>query len=154
MLNYIWPILILCSFIYAIFSGNVQNLNSSIFESLEEVITLSMTLVGTMCLWWGLMEIVKNTSIMKKIIRMLRPVLNWLFPESKNKGRVSFLLRTSWVWEAAHWLGQPFQQHGLHKGRCRFCNAPVLSKSRGRVPGKPIRVLLTALLDSDDYFSA
>lgn len=84
MLNYIWPILILASFIYAIFSGNVQNLNSSIFESLEEVITLSMTLVGTMCLWCGLMEIVKNTSIMKKIIRMLRPVLNWLFPESKN----------------------------------------------------------------------
>ena len=61
MLNYIWPILILASFIYAIFSGNVQNLNSSIFESLEEVITLSMTLVGTMCLWCGLMEIVKNT---------------------------------------------------------------------------------------------
>ena len=84
MLNYIWPILILASFIYAIFSGNVQNLNSSIFESLEEVITLSMTLVGTMCLWCGLMEIVKNTSIMKKIIIMLRPVLNWLFPESKN----------------------------------------------------------------------
>ena len=66
MLNYIWPILILASFIYAIFSGNVQNLNSSIFKSLEEVITLSMTLVGTMCLWCGLMEIVKNTSIMKK----------------------------------------------------------------------------------------
>lgn len=55
MLNYIWPILILASFIYAIFSGNVQNLNSSIFKSLEEVITLSMTLVGTMCLWCGLM---------------------------------------------------------------------------------------------------
>ena len=72
MLNYIWPILILASFIYAIFSGNVQNLNSSIFKSLEEVITLSMTLVGTMCLWCGLMEIVKNTSIMKKIIKKLK----------------------------------------------------------------------------------
>ena len=84
MLNYIWPILILISFIYAIFSGNIQNLNSSIFESLESVITLSMTLVGTMCLWCGLMEIVKNTSLMKKLIKILRPILNWLFPESKN----------------------------------------------------------------------
>ena len=84
MLNYIWPILILISFIYAIFSGNIQNLNSSIFESLESVITLSMTLVGTMCLWCGLMEIVKNISLMKKLIKILRPILNWLFPESKN----------------------------------------------------------------------
>ena len=84
MLNYIWPILILCSFIYAIFSGNIENVNNSIFESLDEVISISMTLVGTMCLWCGLMEIVKNTSIMKKLVKLLRPILNWLFPESKN----------------------------------------------------------------------
>ena len=79
-----WPILIICSFGYAIISGNIENVNNSIFESLEEVISLSMTLVGTMCLWCGLMEIVKNTSIMKKLIKLLRPILNWLFPESKN----------------------------------------------------------------------
>ena len=84
MLNYIWPVLILCSFIYAILSGNIENINNSIFESLEEVITLSMTLVGTMCLWCGLIEIVKNTSIMPKLIKLLKPILNILFPESKN----------------------------------------------------------------------
>ena len=84
MLNYIWPLIILCSFIYAIISGNIENLNNSIFESLEEVITLSMTLVGTMCLWCGLMEIAKNTSIMDKMTRFLRPVLVWLFPDAKN----------------------------------------------------------------------
>lgn len=84
MLNYIWPLIILCSFIYAIISGNIENLNNSIFESLEEVITLSMTLVGTMCLWCGLMEIVKNTSTMDKMTRVLRPILVWLFPDAKN----------------------------------------------------------------------
>lgn len=84
MLNYIWPLLILCSFIYAIISGNIEKLNNSIFDSLEEVITLSMTLVGTMCLWCGLMEIVKNTSIMSKLTKLLRPVLGWLFPDAKN----------------------------------------------------------------------
>lgn len=84
MLNYIWPILILCSFFYAIISGNIENINNSIFKSLEDVITLSMTLVGTMCLWCGLMEIVKNTSLIKKINKLLRPILNWLFPDSIN----------------------------------------------------------------------
>ena len=84
MVNYIWPILILCSFIFSIISGNIENVNNSIFDSLQEVITLSMTLVGTMCLWCGLMEIVKNTSIMSKLVQILRPVLEWLFPDSKN----------------------------------------------------------------------
>lgn len=84
MLNYIWPILIICSFIYAIISGNIESVNNSIFNSLEEVITISMTLVGTMCLWCGLMEIVKNTSIIKKLTKILSPILNWLFPDSKN----------------------------------------------------------------------
>lgn len=84
MLNYIWPILILCSFFYSVISGNIENINKSIFESLEEVITISMTLIGTMCLWCGLMEIVKNTSLIRKITKILRPILNWIFPDSKN----------------------------------------------------------------------
>ena len=84
MLNYIWPILIICSFFYSIISGNIENINNSIFESLEDVINLSMTLVGTMCLWCGLMEIVKNTSLIKKLTKMLRPILNWIFPDSKD----------------------------------------------------------------------
>ena len=83
MLNYIWPILIISSFIYSIFSGKVEELNSSIFNSFEEVINLCMTLVGTMCLWCGLMEIVKNTSIMQKLKKLLKPILEWLFPDVK-----------------------------------------------------------------------
>lgn len=35
MLNKIWPIFIIVSIIYAIFSGNLEQLNNSIFESTE-----------------------------------------------------------------------------------------------------------------------
>lgn len=83
MLNYLWPIFIIISFVFAIISGNIENLNSSIFESIDSVISLSMTLVGTMCLWCGIMEVVKNTSIMSKLTKLLKPVLLWLFPDAK-----------------------------------------------------------------------
>lgn len=83
MLNYLWPMFIIVSFIFAIISGNVEKLNNSIFESIESVISLSMTLVGTMCLWCGIMEIVKNTSIMNKLTKILRPILLWLFPDAR-----------------------------------------------------------------------
>lgn len=45
MLNKIWPIFIIISFSYAIFSGNLEQLNSSIFQSTEDAIKLSINLV-------------------------------------------------------------------------------------------------------------
>ncbi len=45
MLNTIWPIFILISFSYAIFSGNLEQLNSSIFESTSDAIKLSIELL-------------------------------------------------------------------------------------------------------------
>ena len=45
MLNTIWPVFILISFSYAIFAGNLEQLNSSIFESTREAIQLSIELL-------------------------------------------------------------------------------------------------------------
>lgn len=45
MLNTIWPIFVLLSFSYAIFSGNLEQLNSSIFQSTSDAIKLSMELL-------------------------------------------------------------------------------------------------------------
>lgn len=85
MLNYIWPAFIVIAFIFAIITGNVSNLNQSVFTSLEDVLKLVMTLIGTMSLWCGLMEIVKNTSLINKIVKVLNPLIHFLFPELKNE---------------------------------------------------------------------
>ena len=84
MLNIVWPIFIIISFSYAIFSGNVQNLNSSIFESIESAVNLSITMLGTMCLWSGIINIASNTSIIQKINKILKPIIKFLFPEIKE----------------------------------------------------------------------
>ena len=86
MLNLVWPIFIIISFSYAIFSGNLQNLNSSIFDSVESAVNLSITMLGTMCLWSGIMNVAANTNIMKMMNKMLKPIIRFLFPEiKKNK---------------------------------------------------------------------
>ena len=56
MLNIVSPIFIIISFSYAIFSGNLEKLNSSIFESTEDAINLSINLLGTICLCNGIMR--------------------------------------------------------------------------------------------------
>lgn len=84
MLNIIWPIFIIISFIYAIFTGNVDKINNSIFESTESAVNLSITLLGTMCLWNGIMEIASKTTIIDKLTKFLSPIIKFLFPELKN----------------------------------------------------------------------
>ena len=81
MLNIVWPIFIILSFTYAIFSGNLDNLNSSIFESTQSAVNLSLNLLGTICLWNGIMQIASKTSVVGKLTKFLKPIINFLFPE-------------------------------------------------------------------------
>ena len=84
MLNLVWPIFIIISFSYAIFLGNLQNLNASIFDSVESAVNLSITMLGTMCLWSGIIHVAANTNIMKMMNKMLKPIIRFLFPEIKE----------------------------------------------------------------------
>lgn len=81
MLNKIWPYFLIVSVIYAVFKGNVEALNSSIFSSTEDAVNLCLGLLGTMCLWNGIMHIASKTRIMEMLKNFLGPVLKFLFPE-------------------------------------------------------------------------
>ena len=84
MLNILWPLFIIISFVYAIFIGKVNELNTGIFDSAQDAVELSITFLGTMCLWNGLMEIVKRTSLINKLTKLLNPFIKLLFPELKK----------------------------------------------------------------------
>ena len=84
MLNIIWPIFIIIAFVYAIIIGKVDEVNQSIFDSAASAVGLSITFLGTMCLWNGIMKIVQETSLMEKLTKILRPVMKWIFPDLRN----------------------------------------------------------------------
>ena len=87
MLNVIWPIFIIISFVYAIFSGNVEQINNSIFDFAKAAVELSITFFGTLCLWNGIMEIASQTSIIEKLTNALKPIMRFLFPEIKRNSQ-------------------------------------------------------------------
>lgn len=86
MLNILWPIFIILSVIYALIFGKLEEINNGIFESLADAVELSITFLGTICLWNGIMEICKKTTLIDKLTKILKPFINFLFPElKKNK---------------------------------------------------------------------
>ena len=84
MLNVIWPIFIIISFIYALITGNVEKVSNGIFESASSAVELTLTFFGTICLWNGVMNIAKKTTLMSKLTKMLQPVIQFLFPDLKH----------------------------------------------------------------------
>ena len=88
MLNVIWPLFIIISYIYAIINGNVEKINNSVFEYTEMAVNLTISLLGTMCLWNGLMEIALNTRLINVINKILNPFVNFLFSENKENKKI------------------------------------------------------------------
>lgn len=84
MLNVIWPIFITISFIYALVTGNVEKVSNGIFDSASSAVELTLTFFGTICLWNGIMNIAKKTTLMSKLTKTLQPAIKFLFPELKN----------------------------------------------------------------------
>lgn len=83
-MNLIWPIIIIISYIYAVFTGRINEVNASIFNVSKTALNLSLTLVGNMCLWCGIIKIIESTKLINILIKALRPILNFLYPDEKN----------------------------------------------------------------------
>ena len=87
MLNILWPIFIIISFIYAILNGRVELVNNSIFESTKQAVELTISLLGTICLWNGIMQIASKTKMVNNLTNILSPILKRLFPDIKRNDK-------------------------------------------------------------------
>ncbi len=84
-MTYIWPIMIVFSFVCAIFTGNMENLSSNILSSGSNAITLAIKLTGIICLWNGILNICEKSGLTKSLCKLLSPVLRVLFPTLKDE---------------------------------------------------------------------
>lgn len=87
MLNILWPIFIIISIIFAIFSGNIEEINNSIFDSTQSAINLTLTLLGATCLWSGIMEIASKTEIIKKLSKILNKIIKKFFYDLNSESK-------------------------------------------------------------------
>ncbi len=84
MMNYIWVIMITFSVISSFFLGTSSNLSSGIITSGNTAVDLCITLLGTFCLWNGLMNIAEKTGLIKIISKIMSPIICKLFKGMKK----------------------------------------------------------------------
>ena len=88
MLNSIWPVFIVASIIYGIMSGNLEELNNSVFNGAQDAVSTTITLLGSLCLWSGIMSIAEKTNFVKIISKIIKPFIKFLFPELKKEEKI------------------------------------------------------------------
>ena len=63
-------------------------MNNSIFESTENAVNLCLSILGTMCLWCGIIKVAMQTSLVDKLINIFKPLLKRLFPDINEKDEI------------------------------------------------------------------
>ncbi len=87
MLGKTFGILSLIALFFAFFTNNVTAVSEAVFEGAQAAVSLSVSLLGIMCLWNGIMEVLKEAGLVAKLARFLRPFLRFFFPDSpEGKG--------------------------------------------------------------------
>lgn len=83
-MNKIWVFMIVVSIVIGIFKGLAPEMVNSIFDSTKSATENSLSIIGMICLWSGIMKVAEECGVVKKLSKVISPLLNVLFPKLKK----------------------------------------------------------------------
>ena len=72
-------IITIISLMLGFYNNNLYNITNSVMDNTDKSIQFMLTIAGTMALWGGLMNIVKESKLDEKISSLLKPFLRLIF---------------------------------------------------------------------------
>ena len=82
----IWTGMVVVSVVYGLLAGNGPAVAAAAVEGAYAAVELCLGMAGIMCLWMGVMEVMKRSGLAGGLSRLLRPVLGLLYPDFKRDG--------------------------------------------------------------------
>ncbi len=80
MLNTIWIVMILAGVITGILTGRMDEISDAVLESCVNSVNLVITMLGSMCLWSGMMKAAQKGGLVDGLAKLLKGVFRFLFP--------------------------------------------------------------------------
>lgn len=81
MMSFIWLSFIILSIVIGGINGKINNVTLSIVESAKTAVTISLSLIGIMAFWLGVMKLAEESGIVAAISIAVKPITRWLFPK-------------------------------------------------------------------------
>lgn len=81
MLNYIWSGMLFLGIIWGAFHGRLAQVTEGALSAAGEAVTLSITMLGIVAFWNGILEIGSRAGLVEQLSEKMRPALKFLFPD-------------------------------------------------------------------------
>ena len=78
---WIWTGMAVLSILCGLATGRGDLVAAAAVEGAQAAVELCVSIAGMMCLWTGVMEIMRRSGLAEGLSRLLRPVLSLLFPQ-------------------------------------------------------------------------
>lgn len=81
-MSVIWTGMVALSVLCGLASGRGPAVASAAVEGASAAVELSLSIGGMLCLWTGVMEVMRRSGLADKLSRLLGPILRRLFPQA------------------------------------------------------------------------
>jgi len=97
MINKIWASFIIIGILYSILTNNVELISTEIIKGAETTLNMITKIFPVMALWLGIMKIAEESNLLKKISKLLSPIMKKIFPEIPENHESISLITTNVV---------------------------------------------------------
>lgn len=80
MLDYLWAAMIAFGVVWGLMTGKAEALTEGVLTGAKDAVTMSITMLGIMSAWTGVMKIAENSGIIKSVSAKLKPFMRFMFP--------------------------------------------------------------------------
>ena len=84
----IWTGMVALSVLCSLATGRGPAVAAAAVEGASAAVELALSIAGMLCLWTGVMEVMRQSGLADKLSRLLFPVLRRLFPQAAKDPRI------------------------------------------------------------------
>ncbi|MDY6095360.1 MAG: nucleoside recognition domain-containing protein [Oscillospiraceae bacterium] len=81
-LSIIWVGMVCISLLYGAATGRAAAVGGAAAQGIRQAVEFCLSVGGMICLWSGVMEVMRRSGLSARLSRLLRPVLRRLFPKA------------------------------------------------------------------------
>lgn len=91
-MSWIWAGMAACSVFFGAWNGNLAAVSTAALEGAGKAIELCLAMAGAMCLWSGVMEVMRRCDLDKGLAKIFQPFLKRILPQaSRNRETLAAL---------------------------------------------------------------
>lgn len=78
----VWCGMVILSLLFGAVGGRMDAVSAAALEGAESAVTLCLSMAGMLCLWSGVMEVMRQCGLTERMARAFRPLLRRLLPKA------------------------------------------------------------------------